>query len=147
MLQKEDSRISIVEDKNGKPILVDKKNPDLMKNISQFNKNQVAQQTPQVQIHQVPQVQIHQVPQVQIHQVPQVHQVHQYQDQVPQVQVSQQKIQLQNELLINNSESESSDEVFIENENLMKHDLTMEEMNAIDKQLEDINDNMGYESD
>ncbi len=40
-----------------------------------------------------------------------------------------------------NEETESSDEseeVFIENENIMNHNLTMEEMNAIDKQLEDV---------
>lgn len=45
-------------------------------------------------------------------------------------------------------DSESSEEVFIENENVMNHNLTRDEMNAIDKQLEDINiDEMGYESD
>jgi hypothetical protein len=44
-------------------------------------------------------------------------------------------------------ETESSEEVFIENENVMNHNLTRDEMNAIDKQLEDINiDDMGYES-
>ena len=45
------------------------------------------------------------------------------------------------------NESESSEEVFIENENVMNHNLTMEEMNAIDRQLEDVNNIMGYESD
>ncbi len=36
-------------------------------------------------------------------------------------------------------DSDSSDEVFIEDENVLNHNLTAEEMNAIDKQLEDVN--------
>ncbi len=36
-------------------------------------------------------------------------------------------------------DSESSDEVFIEDENVLNHNLTAEEMNAIDRQLEDVN--------
>ena len=36
-------------------------------------------------------------------------------------------------------ESESSEEVFIEDENVLNHNLTAEEMNAIDRQLEDVN--------
>ncbi len=35
--------------------------------------------------------------------------------------------------------SESSEEVFIEDEHILNHNLTAEEMNSIDKQLEDVN--------
>lgn len=42
----------------------------------------------------------------------------------------------QNEQL---SESTNSEEIFIEDKNVMEHNLTAEEMNAIDKQLEDVN--------
>jgi hypothetical protein len=37
------------------------------------------------------------------------------------------------------TESASSEEIFIEDKNVMEHNLTAEEMNAIDKQLEDVN--------
>ncbi len=54
--------------------------------------------------------------------------------QQPQMAPQQQHQQAENDT----SDSESSEEVFIENENIMNHNLTMEEMNAIDKQLEDV---------
>ncbi len=37
------------------------------------------------------------------------------------------------------SESSCSEEIFIEDKNVMEHNLTAEEMNAIDKQLEEVN--------
>ena len=37
------------------------------------------------------------------------------------------------------TETTSSEEIFIEDKNVMEHNLTAEEMNAIDKQLEDVN--------
>jgi hypothetical protein len=40
---------------------------------------------------------------------------------------------------LSENESESDDEIFIEDKNVMNHNLTMDEMNAIDKQLEDVN--------
>jgi len=43
---------------------------------------------------------------------------------------------IQNEKLTDTSVSE---EIFIEDKNVMEHNLTAEEMNAIDKQLEDVN--------
>ncbi len=37
------------------------------------------------------------------------------------------------------TETSNSEEIFIEDKNVMEHNLTAEEMNAIDKQLEDVN--------
>ena len=141
--QLEDTRLNSVEisqSNDGRPILVNKEKVymdkikqlenKIQENIQQSNlaqkaKNQPSQSQPQPQ-HQ-PQ---HQSQHQSQHQ-------HQPQHQPQQAQYVSQM-----------DDTESSDEVFIENSNVMNHNLTMDEMNAIDKQLEDININdMGYESD
>jgi len=46
------------------------------------------------------------------------------------------------------TETSNSEEIFIEDKNVMEHNLTAEEMNAIDKQLEDVNlDHLIHASD
>ena len=40
---------------------------------------------------------------------------------------------------VDSTTEEDTEEVFIEDQNVMNHNLTMDEMNAIDKQLEDVN--------
>ena len=46
------------------------------------------------------------------------------------------------------TETSNSEEIFIEDKNVMEHNLTAEEMNAIDKQLEDVNlDHLMHASD
>lgn len=46
------------------------------------------------------------------------------------------------------TDSSSSDEIFIEDKNIMEHNLTAEEMKAIDRQLEDVNiDHLMHASD
>lgn len=52
---------------------------------------------------------------------------------------SKQSIFKQKQPIEHLSESSHSEEIFIEDKNVMEHNLTAEEMNAIDKQLEDVN--------
>uniref|UniRef100_A0A6C0HV89 Uncharacterized protein n=1 Tax=viral metagenome TaxID=1070528 RepID=A0A6C0HV89_9ZZZZ len=121
--------------KNGHPELVEKekpltfgfKDPELQQKIEQLdNKQQQFFMKQMQQQMQMPPQQM-QMPQQHNHMAPPQH----HQHQVPQP-VSQQKEETDS--------SEESEEVFIENENIMNHNLTMEEMNAIDKQLEDVLD-------
>lgn len=86
--------------------------------------------------------------------------VHQHQQSIPQQPKPQQSIPQQpqpqpsiplppkkipDQPTIYEEDDNSSEEVFIENENVRNHNLTMDEMNVINKQLENIN--MEYESD
>lgn len=40
---------------------------------------------------------------------------------------------------VDSTTEDESEEIFMEDQNVMKHNLTMDEMNALDKQLEDVN--------
>jgi len=59
--------------------------------------------------------------------------------QPPQPQPPRQSAPKQKQPIEHLSESSQSEEIFIEDKNVMDHNLTAEEMNAIDKQLEDVN--------
>jgi type III secretory pathway component EscV len=113
-----DATYNVVQDENGKPLLVEVSD---MPNVERM-KQQTDQQTRQ-QIRQ------------QIRQ-----EMEQQMRQQMEQQVNQQKKQNKKSISPISEESvDSSDEVFIEDENIMKHNLTAEEMNAIDRQLEDVN--------
>ncbi len=113
-----DATYNVVQDENGKPLLVEVSD---MPNVEQM-KQQTDQQTRQQIRQQMEQ------------------QMEQQTDQQNRQQVNQQKKQNKKSISPISEESEdSSDEVFIEDENIMKHNLTAEEMNAIDRQLEDVN--------
>ncbi len=185
---KEDTRfenIDIQKDKNGRPILVDKKEQEYMDKITQLEKkekellakiNQIntnnilnkqasshqqeaharaqAQQEAQARAQAQQQAQAQARAQAQAQAQAQLQAQQQAQQQAQaQAQAQQQahsraqvQQQAQQQARDNEEDTESSDEVFIENENVMNHNLTMDEMNAIDKQLEDMN-HMEYESD
>jgi hypothetical protein len=180
--QIEDTRIEIMQDKEGRPILVDKKEQNyidkitnlelkekqLLDKINKLNADNILRNKHNfVQQHQQPQKQVFQsmpnnVPQYMphhvshhvsqpVHHVPQpipqpVHHVPQPVPQPVHQPIPQPVQPVQHVAHID--ESESSEEVFIEHENVMNHNLTIDEMNAIDKQLEDANfNNMEYESD
>jgi len=67
----------------------------------------------------------------------------------PQPQSSRQSTsKSQNQPVEHLTETSSSEEIFIEDKNVMEHNLTAEEMNAIDRQLEDVNlDHLMHASD
>jgi hypothetical protein len=161
--QIEDTRLDIAKDKDGRPILVDLKEKEYMDKISQMeqrekqlhekinqmNSNNMRsnnnQQSKQHQdMHAIQQAQQAQQAAAfhRAQQEAEAQRVHRARQEAEAQRAQQPTFHRESE-----SESESSDEVFIENENVMNHNLTREEMNAIDKQLEDINiNNMGYES-
>jgi FtsZ-interacting cell division protein ZipA len=145
--------------KNGHPELVEKdkqdkqvafgfKDKELQQKLEQLDNKQQQQffmkQMQQQMQPQQPQHHHHQQAPPQHHQ----HQAQQQaQQQAPQQapQQAQQQAQQQapppvsQQVELDASESDdSSEEVFIENENIMNHNLTREEMNAIDRQLEDV---------
>jgi hypothetical protein len=121
-----DATYNVVQDENGKPLLVEVSD---MPNVEQM-KQQTDQQIRQ-QIRQEMEQQMRQ----QMEQ-----QMRQQMEQQNRQQVNQQKKQNKKSISPISEESvDSSDEVFIEDENIMKHNLTAEEMNAIDRQLEDVN--------
>jgi hypothetical protein len=161
---KEDTRkdkLDVKLNKNGHPELVEKnksdksvkfefKDKNLQKKLEeldnkqqqQFFTNHMQQMNQQPQMMQPPQHH-HTQPHVpQPHHMPPPQQVPKVPQQVPKVpqtvQAPQQVPQVQSIAKDSDSEETESEEVFIENENIMNHNLTMEEMNAIDKQLEDI---------
>ena len=201
--QIEDTRLDIIQDKNGRPMLVDLKEKEYMDKISQLeqkekqlqekinqinannirsNNNQqdaqkltpqvaqqaqqaeaahraaqqataAAQRAQQAQQAAAAQRAAQQAQQAQHAQQAQQAAAAQRAQQTQQAEAAQRAQQAQQAAAANRAaqhasvESESSEEVFIENENVMNHNLTRDEMNAIDKQLEDINiDDMGYES-
>jgi hypothetical protein len=197
--KKEDTRnsnIEIQKDKNGKPILVDKKEQELMNKITQMEqtekellnkinkmntnnilnkqvqntqqeirtiqdtnreqqeetrRNQQEQEAriiQQEEVRRLQQVQQEEVRRMQ--QAQEVRRMQQAQEEARKMQKEQEvrRMEQQKQVKQLEEDTESSDEVFIENENVMVHNLTIDEMNAIDKQLEDINiNNMGYETD
>ena len=142
--------------KNGHPELVEKdkplafgfKDPELQQKIEQLdNKQQQIFMKQMQQQMQMPQQQM-QMPQQQMQMPQQAHQQHQHMA-PPQQQMAPQQAQHHHQQAVpqpvtqqkeESDSSEESEEVFIENENIMNHNLTMEEMNAIDKQLEDVLD-------
>ena len=172
--QIEDTRLDITQDKDGRPILVDLKEKEYMDKISQLeqkekqfqekintnniqqasqNIQQVSQRTQQQQAasHSSQQAAQQAAEAQRVQQaVQQVSQRAQQEAQRSQQEAQRSQQEAQRSQQVHQTieqESESSEEVFIENENVMNHNLTREEMNAIDKQLEDINiNNMGYES-
>ncbi len=87
----------------------------------------------------------HQAPKV-VHREPEPEPQHQHQPQ--EVKVENRMDQVEESHRLSEESDSSSEEVFIEHENVMSHNLTVDEMNAIDKQLEDVNINeMAYGSD
>ncbi len=163
--KKEDTRnvvnehLEIQKDKNGKPVIVDKKEQEYMNKITQLeqkekelaskinqiNTNNILNKQNQQEAKKIEQNQQEARRMEQIQQeARRMEQIQQEARRLEQIQQEARRMeQLQKE-----KDTESSDEVFIENENVMGHNLTIDEMNAIDKQLEDINiNNMGYESD
>ena len=135
--------------KNGHPELVEKdkplafgfKDPELQQKIEQLDNKQQ-------QIFMKQMQQQMQMPQQQMQMPQQAHQQHQHMA-PPQQQMAPQQAQHHHQQAVpqpvtqqkeESDSSEESEEVFIENENIMNHNLTMEEMNAIDKQLEDVLD-------
>jgi hypothetical protein len=125
VVKKDNKNVELKLNKNNKPEIVEKNNnikfefkdKEFQKKIEQLDNQQQAYLNQMHQHHNHAGVS---APALQpLHKVP----IH-----APQEQQQEQ----------NNEDTESSDEVFIENENIMNHNLTMEEMNAIDKQLEDI---------
>jgi hypothetical protein len=159
--KKEDTRnlvnehLEVQKDKNGKPVIVDKKEQeymnkitkleqkekDLASKINQMNTNNILNNTNQQQeAKRMEQIQ------QEARRMEQIQQEARRREQIQQE--ARRMEQIKQEELKMEQDTESSDEVFIENENVMVHNLTIDEMNAIDKQLEDINiNNMGYESD
>jgi hypothetical protein len=166
--QIEDTRLDITQDKDGRPILVDLKEKKYMDKISQLeqkekqlnekinqitannmrsNNNQPAkaQQADAIAAQRAQHAEAQQAAAMQ-----RARQEAEAQQAAIAIQRAQQaeaqhaaSLQRAQQMV----ESDSSEEVFIENENVMNHNLTRDEMNAIDKQLEDINiDDMGYES-
>ena len=144
---KEDTRkdkIDVKLNKNGRPELVEKdksvkfefKDKNLQKKLEDLDNKQQQQflMNHMQQMNQQPQPQ-HQHHMPQAPQAPPVLQVPKVPQQPQVPQVSQQPQAVAKEI---DSDETESDEVFIENENIMNHNLTMEEMNAIDKQLEDV---------
>jgi hypothetical protein len=158
--QIEDTRLDIAKDKDGRPILVNLKEKEYMDTISQMEQREKQLHE---KIHQMnsnnmrsnnnQQSKQHQdmIAAQQAQQAAAFHRAQQ-EAEAQRAQRARQEAEAQRaQKPISHrepeSESESSDEVFIENENVMNHNLTRDEMNAIDKQLEDINiNNMGFES-
>ncbi len=154
--QLEDSRVN-KSDKNERNALIDDINSledidgeEFQKRLSSYNSSLMSQQLPQqFQASQHPQqvaqqrmqqqrMQQQRMQQQRAQQVPHQTSVQQRMQQVPQQvpeQVPEQVPQHAQEML----DTDSTDDVFIENENLMNHNLTLDEMNAIDRQLEDVN--------
>jgi hypothetical protein len=167
--QIEDSRLDITRDKDGRPILIDLKEKEYMDKITKL---EIREKQLQEKLNQLNANKIINNPQVVSQQEAASQQAaarlaaqqeaaqraaHQARLEAQQeaAQRAQQEAaqraahqaQLASQQRTQQNESDSSEEVFIENENVMNHNLTMEEMNAIDRQLEDINiDNMGFDS-
>ncbi len=141
--QIEDTRLDITPDKDGRPILVDVKEKEYMNKLSQLEQRekQLQEKINQINANNNQQAAIQRAQQAQMAEQLQRAQEAQRAEQLQRAQQPPQRVEQA-------QETESSEEVFIENENVMNHNLTRDEMNAIDKQLEDINiDDMGYESD
>ncbi len=144
--------LNVKLNKNGHPELVEKDKPvafgfkdkELQQKIEQLDNKQqqlflqqMAQKMNQHMAHQhMAHPQMMQPQQMQ----PQQMQPQQMQPQKTQSQNNKPAEQAQNAppQQVDSESSDESEEVFIENENIMNHNLTMEEMNAIDKQLEDV---------
>jgi type III secretory pathway component EscV len=178
--QIEDTRLDIIQDKDGRPILVDLKEKEYMDKISQLEqkekqlndkinqmnannmrRNNMRSDNMRSDNNQHPNTQVPSTQKAQEAAQRAQEAAYRVQQEAAAAQKAQQEAaaaqraqeeayRAQQEAAAAQraqQESESSEEVFIENENVMNHNLTRDEMNAIDKQLEDINiDDMGYES-
>jgi len=137
-----DATYNVVQDENGKPLLVEVSDMPNVERMKQQTDQQIRQQTDQQMRQQMRQQIRQQMEQEMEQQIRQEmeQQMRQQMEQQNRQQVNQQKKQNKKSISPISEESvDSSDEVFIEDENIMKHNLTAEEMNAIDRQLEDVN--------